>query len=87
LLNKLKEEVMRNLDEVINQMLPIVPKELKARLNHILVDKIPWTSPELVPMRWQEVQHELSRFLPATTEELKDWQKQALTIWTQKEYK
>jgi hypothetical protein len=68
-------------------MLHIVPKELNERLIYILEEKLPYTPPELIYMRWEEVQDEIAGFLPADKNELNDWQKKVLTIWTQKEYK
>jgi len=76
---------MRNLDEVIADMLPFVPEELRQRLSHVL-ENIPYTPPEALDMRWLEVQQHLNAFLPESIDELNDWQKKMLKVWTGKDF-
>jgi hypothetical protein len=77
---------MRHLHEVINQMLPVVPKELGERLSYVL-EKVSYTPPEAMNVRWFEIQDELNRFLPPDPAQLVEWQKSMLKVWTGKEWK
>jgi hypothetical protein len=75
---------MRDLDVVITEMMPIVPDKLKERFSRLL-ERVPYTPPESMAMRWHEAQMELNRFLPATADKLTDWQRKTLKIWTGKD--
>jgi len=77
---------MRNLVQVIDQMLGYIPSD-EAVLTETLKDKkdsVLYSSPEVIPYRWREVAFILFNYLdkPPFSEE---WKKKVYNIWMDKE--
>lgn len=74
---------MRNLINVIDDMLDVVPKhntELIEELERIKHDQIYRTAPESM-VRWEEVSYVLMDYIPIPKEE---WEFKVLSIWSTK---
>jgi len=77
---------MRNLRDVINAVLEVVPtKETGAHFNLMRVwQDIGTTAPELMILRWEQAQNFMDWYVFSKPigEEYKPWQLKALDIWT-----
>jgi DNA mismatch repair protein MutH len=80
---------MRQLDEVINQMLSVIPTDktdviLRTRLVvdlHSHLDSIMYSAPELTGMRWNNVADTLRYHIPKDEKMWTTWQKEVVKIW------
>lgn len=77
---------MRNLNLVLNAILNQTPKEFEHKESMIrrfdfVRESLPYTAPELIPMRWEQCYEILCDYIPEPTT---DWQKTALNIWAMK---
>ena len=76
---------MRNIVDVLNEMIKVVPSDMGDRFKHI-IEKCDYTPPESVGIRWKDAQIILSGSLPKDPKDLNEWQKKALKIWTGKDW-
>jgi hypothetical protein len=79
---------MRKIEDVINAMLLVedIPVSLKEDLLRIM-EKTLYCSPESVGLLWDLCYETLGYYLPSTPNNLNEWQKKLLTVWTGKEFK
>lgn len=77
----------RELYQVIKECLTTVPEDEKDLIVAFenLYSSVIYTPPEAMGRRWAAAQRIIAEKFPHTKEELNEWQKKFLTIWTGKE--
>lgn len=80
---------MRDICEVINSLLKVVPEEqteFRSELSELLVninERIPRAAPEMFGEWWRQANVIINMNLPQQGKFL-DWQKKVVSIWTKK---
>lgn len=78
------KERERNINEVIDQILNLVPEDKKASLERIKRSVL-YSAPELIPLKWLELQYVINEMIPYPP--CVNWHYKVVAIFTNKPLK
>lgn len=70
---------MRNLYDILEKIKEKLPKGYPI---DTLQESVAYSSPEMIGYWWNESQKFIEKIMPSNPKELKEWQREVLSIWT-----